>query len=411
MADVPEPELSRTSIARAKRALLTEMCESQKISTEGTVLQMRIRLLALLFGDSKDTCSKSDNSASSSKQPSSETQESGTDQTTTEVSSTSEASASSPGKNVVHTNSGSDPSKKVDDIDSQGSVSEAKSFTDVEDDIKHIPEISGSSMYDLLEPAVPITDDVTFKVENLILRMSQQTRDQVVLEYLKSSQVDLFKQLLRRAVASNMEVDIEPATLGDGERIPKQSNRKQSWVWKHIYLSGPDTWHCRICTTTGKYHRTTTNLKNHLKVHKISEFSKRTNISRPSGNNGNAAETTMFDAEHQKIFIESLVIWIARDKLPACMVDSPAFKYFISKGSLGKLTSPVSSTIYKHIGQLGKKHDEILKHMLESECSPGFGTAEIDLWEGPDKYHYLGVICHFITSKWEKNNCCGIWVK
>ena len=278
--------------------------------------------------------------------------------------------------------------------------------TNTEDDVEEEQIITEnrSSLRALLEPGVPLPSDTSHQIDKAVVGMTSDNKDNVVLNYLKSSKPELCQELLRRAVVSNLKIGRRPAPLCEGQQIPSQSNRKNSWVWRHMFLSsssdGRKEWHCRICQHHRKYHMSTTNLKLHLRKHNISEQGEVSGIGSVSQSKDIVEDT--FDSDRQELFLKSLVLWMARDKLPPSMVDCPGFKHFISAGSMGKLTAPTSSTVYRHIAALGTKHDTILCSMIKTHCSGGFATAEIDLWEGPDKMHYLGVICHFITSSWEK---------
>ena len=200
---------SRTQIARSKRSELITLCEHHNLSLEGNVTTLRHRLLIHVFGSEDQSDTPPVVSASSLEN---EDVCDNQNQRTTES-----RGVESPGTGCASANEGRYESQSDSVV-----PSDLGAATDAED-----LEVQNKSLFRLLEPTVPLASDTSHQIQKAVFRMTPEMKDNVVIKYLRSSQRELFKELLRRAVVSTLKINSSPASLSDGQQIPKQSIKQK----------------------------------------------------------------------------------------------------------------------------------------------------------------------------------------
>ena len=194
--------------------------------------------------------------------------------------------------------------------------------------------------------------------------------------------------------------------------------RTTSWVWKHVHLRYSDDgqrWWCNHCAwdvrtdeaTSGslgvkKYlHGGTSNMESHLRLH---------NVTRLNSDKVKRGELTPLDVqerwseEGQRRGALALTKWIAKDKLSPNIVMGAGFRVALNELLGGRMRPPHRGTIVRHAAGLKQEHDtRVVCHVQElAKYEFPMGVVQVDIWEAPNKQHWMAVILHSVSADFVK---------
>lgn len=175
--------------------------------------------------------------------------------------------------------------------------------------------------------------------------------------------------------------------------LPQEPSSFSSFVWKHFTKSNGKG-ECHICRKMLKINgSTTSNLANHLRLHKINSTSAATDY--PTESSG--IKKYCSQKYNQETFEILLVQFLVKSDSAFELVRNKEFKNLLMYLN-SNVQMPSSATCKRRIVGLYDKQVQIeIKKMKELNTKL---SCSLDIWTSPNGVAFLGVHAHYVSSSW-----------
>ena len=148
------------------------------------------------------------------------------------------------------------------------------------------------------------------------------------------------------------------------------------------------------------YSGQTTNIVSHLASHGLTQ-EKHDKIQRGEVDDVSVEVFQQrWSEQGQKRAAQVMATWVAKDRLPPNIVTGEGFKVMMHQLLGGRVRVPHPTTIVRHSEDLKMDHDKRLLRTLQdlSRINYPITYVEADIWEAPNKQHWIAFIMHYVTE-------------
>lgn len=166
---------------------------------------------------------------------------------------------------------------------------------------------------------------------------------------------------------------------------PKTPTKPASWVWDHVK---EENLQCKYCTDKFSTSTATTTIARHL-LHKHGKA--------PAEDPKQRHLATPISAAEKRATDEKCVRWIVEDGRPFNVVESPAFREFITFANPG-YEPPCRQTVANIIDRTAPETKESIKDILANAVTKI--TLTTDAWTSRAKDAFVVTTAHFLDDAW-----------
>lgn len=175
--------------------------------------------------------------------------------------------------------------------------------------------------------------------------------------------------------------------------IATNNSKKQSLVWKFFEQdpTDKDKVFCKLCKKSISRNGNTTNMNSHLKAMHQEKLPNQP--SQPKISQFALPKIQQDTIDHE------VAIFVASKCLPLSLVESPAFRRFMSKICPSYKVTCVKTMKKKHIKPMTR---QIRQKIIDEMKGTKFALT-CDLWTNVNQESFLGLTCHYIYNDAKSN--------
>ena len=204
-----------------------------------------------------------------------------------------------------------------------------------------------------------------------------------------------------RSSELNSEETSETEAIGETESSSASSGKFRSDVWSYFTkcTNGKKAL-CQLCNKEYAYHGTTSNLRDHLQHYYKDKYKPKvvSNGSNQSNMDSFVSRVKCPPTRAKRIITELIALMVAKDLLPAAIVEGEGFKRLLSYLEPGYIIP-----LAVHVMDIVRRKFAVAKEKLERILSANESKYAIttDIWTSVSNDAYISLTLHFIDNSWE----------